>query len=173
MNTVDIVGNFRRSIKNGTLPYILFCDFNFGHLKIAISYMRIHVWVAFKPQYLFVVGAAPFPATQNVIRLSLLCFPNIPSFASIVLSGRMRATRNHCYWPLVHTNSKVGAYCSKSPHQIFRGGYFRCRKMWTVVNGSAVLGIQTRPFWCLHVEATESSRSRTYIKTIPFTGWWY
>ena len=130
------------TIKNGTLPHILFCNFNFGNLKIATSYMRIHVPVALKSQYLFVVGAAPSPPTQNVIPLLLLCFPNVPSFTGIVLFVRMRARRNHCYWPLVHTNSKVGAYCSKSPHQIFRGGYFRCRKMWTVVNGSVVLGIR-------------------------------
>ena len=62
--SLESVWNFRGSIKKWHIPII--CSFNYGHCKLPFSSITLHVRAAFKPQYMFVVGAKSFPANQNV-----------------------------------------------------------------------------------------------------------
>ena len=66
MYTLEVVGNFMRSIENDRSPYIILCSFNFGHCKLYFSLLTLCMSNALKWQYLVVVGAKPFPANQNV-----------------------------------------------------------------------------------------------------------
>ena len=66
MYTLEVVGNFMRSIGNDRYPYIILCSFNFGHCKLYFSLLTLCIRNALKWQYLVVVDPKPFPANQNV-----------------------------------------------------------------------------------------------------------
>ena len=61
-----IVGYLNEVLKNDIILYILFCILNLRHCKLHFMYITLHMRVALKSQYLFVAGAKPFPANQNV-----------------------------------------------------------------------------------------------------------
>ena len=63
----------RRSIKNDRFLYNLLCIFNFGHSKLHLSSITLHVTAALNSPFLFVVGAKPFLANQNVSYDCFLC----------------------------------------------------------------------------------------------------
>ena len=46
MDTLEIVGNFRRSIINCAFLYIVFCIFYFGRYKLHLSSIKLHVRIA-------------------------------------------------------------------------------------------------------------------------------
>ena len=64
--TLEAGENFRRSFKIENFRWIPLCIFNFAHCKFYFSSLTLHAWGALKSQYLFVVGASPFPVNQNV-----------------------------------------------------------------------------------------------------------
>ena len=66
MGILEDVGNFRWSIKNDTLMYILLCICNLGHCKWHFPSTALPMRVVLMPQHLFVVGDKPFPANQKV-----------------------------------------------------------------------------------------------------------
>ena len=60
-DTLDVVGSFKRNIKNDTFLYIsLISD------TVNFSSITLHARVALKLQYMFVIRARPFPANHNV-----------------------------------------------------------------------------------------------------------
>ena len=60
-DTLDVVGSFKRNIKNDTFLYIsLISD------AVNFSSITLHARVALKLQYMFVIRARPFPANHNV-----------------------------------------------------------------------------------------------------------
>ena len=65
--------NFKRSIRKFTFLCILLCIFNFGHCKLQFSSIILHVRNALKSQYLFVVSAKLFPASQSARYQCLRC----------------------------------------------------------------------------------------------------
>ena len=66
-DTLEVVRNFKRSIKKDTSLYIVVFIFNFGlHCKLYFSAITLHMRDALKSQYLFMVAVMPFPANQNV-----------------------------------------------------------------------------------------------------------
>ena len=67
MDYLEGVGNLGPCItKRYIFLPILLCMFNCRHCKLHFSSMKLHMAVAFKTCHLFVVGARPFPAKQNV-----------------------------------------------------------------------------------------------------------
>ena len=59
--------------KHDKFLYILLTILNCGYCKLYCSSIKLYVSVALKSQYMFVIGAKPFPGTQNVINKCLHC----------------------------------------------------------------------------------------------------
>ena len=84
MITLEIVGNFRLSIKHDTFQCILLCIWNLGHCIFPHNTTR--EGVALKPQYLFVSDVMPFPANQKIkYELHRCAFQIFHIFASTVV----------------------------------------------------------------------------------------
>ena len=79
-----LLGILGEKLKNDTTMYILFCILTFGHYKLHSLYIALHMKVALKSQYLFAVGAKPFPAIQNVQYKCYNCAFQIFHFVPVV-----------------------------------------------------------------------------------------
>ena len=66
METPEVIGNFRRSIKTRQIPVYSIVYLYFRTLSVAVSSFTLQVSVVLKSQYLFVVGAKQLRANQNV-----------------------------------------------------------------------------------------------------------
>ena len=85
-------------LKNTHFLYILLGIFNFGHYKLHISSITLHVRVELKSQYVFLVGAKPFPVSyQNVKYEYCHCALQIFRFETLVHSMKL----------IIHIDTKI------------------------------------------------------------------
>ena len=105
MITLEIVGNFRLSIKNDTCQCILLCILNLGHC--IFPYNTTREGVALKPQYLFVLSVMSCHF-QQIKRSNMNCTVVLSRYSIYLPVPYFRAVQSLWNLPSIYKAVSLG-----------------------------------------------------------------